>query len=279
MRIINTDLIRGKVKELCLELAYKMSDDLKASLERGRSQECTYLGRQVLAMLLENGERAEEQQIPLCQDTGMVFVYLELGQDVHLEGPFVGDAVNQGVREAYEEGYLRKSMVDPITRANTKDNTPAQIQIEMVPGDGARLSVLLKGFGSENMGRVRMLTPSAGVEGIVDFVLDTVREAGGNPCPPLVVGIGIGGSMDKSAAMAKKALFRPLGERSPDPFLKELENRLLREINETHVGPMGFGGEITGLEVFIEKFPTHLAGLPVAVNLNCHSLRRKTIEL
>ena len=230
-------------------------------------------------MLLENGERAEAEQIPLCQDTGMVVVYLELGQNVHLEGPYVGDAINQGVREAYEEGYLRKSMVDPLTRENTKDNTPAQIQIEILPGEGAKLSVLLKGFGSENMGRVRMLTPSAGVEGIVEFVLETVREAGGNPCPPLVVGIGIGGSLDKSAAVAKKALFRTLGERNPDPLLRDLEIRLLGEINKTHVGPMGFGGDITGLEVFIEKFPTHLAGLPVAVNLNCHSLRRKTIEL
>jgi fumarate hydratase subunit alpha len=279
MRIVKTDWIQAKVKELCLELAYKMNDDLRTTLEKGREEECTYLGKQVLSMLLENGERAEAEQIPLCQDTGMVVVYLELGQDVHLEGPYVGDAINQGVREAYEEGYLRKSMVDPLTRENTKDNTPAQIQIEILPGEGAKLSVLLKGFGSENMGRVRMLTPSAGVEGIVEFVLETVREAGGNPCPPLVVGIGIGGSLDKSAALAKKALFRTLGERNSDPLLRDLEIRLLGEINKTHVGPMGFGGDITGLEVFIEKFPTHLAGLPVAVNLNCHSLRRKTIEL
>lgn len=279
MRIVKTDWIQAKVKELCLELAYKMNDDLRTTLEKGREEECTYLGKQVLSMLLENGGRAEAEQIPLCQDTGMVVVYLELGQNVHLEGPYVGDAINQGVREAYEEGYLRKSMVDPLTRENTKDNTPAQIQIEILPGEGAKLSVLLKGFGSENMGRVRMLTPSAGVEGIVEFVLETVREAGGNPCPPLVVGIGIGGSLDKSAALAKKALFRTLGERNPDPLLRDLEIRLLGEINKTHVGPMGFGGDITGLEVFIEKFPTHLAGLPVAVNLNCHSLRRKTIEL
>lgn len=279
MRIVKTDWIQAKVKELCLELAYKMNDDLRTTLEKGREEECTYLGKQVLSMLLENGERAEAEQIPLCQDTGMVVVYLELGQNVHLEGPYVGDAINQGVREAYEEGYLRKSMVDPLTRENTKDNTPAQIQIEILPGEGAKLSVLLKGFGSENMGRVRMLTPSAGVEGIVEFVLETVREAGGNPCPPLVVGIGIGGSLDKSAALAKKALFRTLGERNPDSLLRDLEIRLLGEINKTHVGPMGFGGDITGLEVFIEKFPTHLAGLPVAVNLNCHSLRRKTIEL
>lgn len=279
MRTLETSLIKEKVKELCMELAYRMSDDLKASLEKGREKECTYLGKQVLSMLLDNGELAETGQVPLCQDTGMAIVSLEIGQEVRLQGDFIGDAVNQGVREAYEEGYLRKSIVDPITRANTKDNTPAQIQYEILPGDGVKLSVLLKGFGSENMGRVRMLTPSAGVEGIVDFVVETVREAGGNPCPPLVVGIGIGGSMDKAASLAKKALFRPLGQRSSDSFLRELEIRLLKEINGTHIGPMGFGGDITGLEVFIEKYPTHLAGLPVAVNLNCHSLRRKTIEL
>lgn len=279
MRTLETSLIKEKVKELCMELAYRMSDDLKASLEKRREKECTYLGKQVLSMLLDNGELAETGQVPLCQDTGMAIVSLEIGQEVRLQGDFIGDAVNQGVREAYEEGYLRKSIVDPITRANTKDNTPAQIQYEILPGDGVKLSVLLKGFGSENMGRVRMLTPSAGVEGIVDFVVETVREAGGNPCPPLVVGIGIGGSMDKAASLAKKALFRPLGQRSSDSFLRELEIRLLKEINGTHIGPMGFGGDITGLEVFIEKYPTHLAGLPVAVNLNCHSLRRKTIEL
>ncbi len=279
MRTLETSLIKEKVKELCMELAYRMSDDLKASLEKGREKECTYLGKQVLSMLLDNGELAETGQVPLCQDTGMAIVSLEIGQEVRLQGDFIGDAVNQGVREAYEEGYLRKSIVDPITRVNTKDNTPAQIQYEILPGDGVKLSVLLKGFGSENMGRVRMLTPSAGVEGIVDFVVETVREAGGNPCPPLVVGIGIGGSMDKAASLAKKALFRPLGQRSSDSFLRELEIRLLKEINGTHIGPMGFGGDITGLEVFIEKYPTHLAGLPVAVNLNCHSLRRKTIEL
>ena len=279
MRTLETSLIKEKVKELCMELAYRMSDDLKASLEKGREKECTCLGKQVLSMLLDNGELAETGQVPLCQDTGMAIVSLEIGQEVRLQGDFIGDAVNQGVREAYEEGYLRKSIVDPITRVNTKDNTPAQIQYEILPGDGVKLSVLLKGFGSENMGRVRMLTPSAGVEGIVDFVVETVREAGGNPCPPLVVGIGIGGSMDKAASLAKKALFRPLGQRSSDSFLRELEIRLLKEINGTHIGPMGFGGDITGLEVFIEKYPTHLAGLPVAVNLNCHSLRRKTIEL
>lgn len=279
MRTLETSLIKEKVKELCMELAYRMSDDLKASLEKRREKECTYLGKQVLSMLLDNGELAETGQVPLCQDTGMAIVSLEIGQEVRLQGDFIGDAVNQGVREAYEEGYLRKSIVDPITRVNTKDNTPAQIQYEILPGDGVKLSVLLKGFGSENMGRVRMLTPSAGVEGIVDFVVETVREAGGNPCPPLVVGIGIGGSMDKAASLAKKSLFRPLGQRSSDSFLRELEIRLLKEINGTHIGPMGFGGDITGLEVFIEKYPTHLAGLPVAVNLNCHSLRRKTIEL
>ncbi|MBK5246693.1 MAG: fumarate hydratase, partial [Peptostreptococcaceae bacterium] len=174
---------------------------------------------------------------------------------------------------------LRKSIVDPITRINTKDNTPAIINYELVPGDKIKLSILLKGFGSENMGKVKMMTPSEGVPGIIEFVLDTIKNAGGNPCPPLVIGIGIGGAMDKAAAMAKKALFRPIGERSQDAFLKELEENLLKQINELNIGPMGFGGTTTALEVFAEKYPTHLAGLPVAVNINCHALRRKTIEL
>ncbi len=279
MRIVETERIKEGVKALCLELAYRMSDDLHASLEQGSREEDSPLGRRVLSMLLENGAIAEREQIPLCQDTGMVFVFLEIGQEVRMTGEFVGDAINRGVREAYREGYLRKSIVNPLTRANTGDNTPAQVQTEMVPGDRVRLSVLLKGFGSENMGRVGMLPPAAGVEGIVSFVVSTVREAGGNPCPPLVVGVGIGGSLDKAPALAKKALLRKLGQRHPDQTIGKLEERLLLEINETRIGPMGFGGSLTGLEVFVETFPTHLAGLPVAVNLNCHSLRRKTIEL
>lgn len=279
MRSFDVNQIRDMVKEICLELAYRVSDDLEKALESGEKAECSTLGKEVLGMLLENAKVAQNQEIPICQDTGMVIVNVEIGQEIVLEGVFIGEAINQGVREAYEEGYLRKSVVDPITRKNTKDNTPAIINYEIVPGDKVKLSVLLKGFGSENMGKVKMLTPSEGVAGIIDFVIDTVKSAGGNPCPPLVIGIGIGGAMDKAASMAKKALFRPIGERNEDEFIKELEENLLKKINETNIGPMGFGGNITALEVFVEKYPTHLAGLPVAVNINCHALRRKTVEL
>lgn len=279
MRSFDVSHIKDKVKEICMELAYKINDDLKEALEAGEKSEYNQLGKEVLCMLLDNANIAKNQDIPICQDTGMVMVFLEIGQDIALQGGFIGDAVNQGVREAYEEGYLRKSIVDPITRLNTKDNTPAIINYEIVPGDKIKLSILLKGFGSENMGKVKMLTPSDGVPGIIDFVLNTIKNAGGNPCPPLVIGIGIGGAMDKAAAMAKKALFRPIGERNKDAFLKELEENLLKQINELNIGPMGFGGNTTALEVFAEKYPTHLAGLPVAVNINCHALRRKTIEL
>ncbi len=279
MRSFHVNQIKDKMKEICLELAYKINDDLRKALEMAKKSESGELGKEVLCMLLENAEIAENQEIPMCQDTGMVMVFLEIGQDVALEGGFVGDAVNQGVREAYEEGYLRKSVVDPITRINTKDNTPAVITYEIVKGDKIKMSVLLKGFGSENMGKIKMLKPSDGIPGIIDFVIETIRDAGGNPCPPLVIGIGIGGAMDKAAVMAKKALFRPIGERSQDPFLKELEETLLKKINEINIGPMGFGGDTTAIEVFIDKYPTHLAGLPIAVNINCHALRRKTVEL
>lgn len=279
MRSYHVNDIKDKVKEICLELAYKINDDLREALQIAEKSESGDLGKKVLCMLLENAEIAENQEIPMCQDTGMVMVFLEMGQSVSLEGGFIGDAINQGVREAYEEGYLRKSVVDPITRMNTKDNTPAVITYEIVVGEKIKMSVLLKGFGSENMGKTKMLKPSDGVPGIIDFVIETIRDAGGNPCPPLVIGVGIGGAMDKAAVMAKKALFRPIGERSQDPFLKELEVTLLKKINEINIGPMGFGGDTTAIEVFVDKYPTHLAGLPVAVNINCHSLRRKTVEL
>jgi len=279
MRLFDVNHIKDKVKEICLELAYKINDDLEGALAFSEKTECSQMGREVLGMLLENAKIAETQGIPICQDTGMVIVHIEIGQEITLTGGFVGDAINQGVREAYVEGYLRKSVVDPISRINTKDNTPAVINYELVTGDKIKLSVLLKGFGSENMGKVKMLTPSEGVPGITEFILDTIKSAGGNPCPPLVVGIGIGGTMDKAASMAKKALFRPIGDRSKDAFLKELEETLLKQINKTNIGPMGFGGNITALEVFVEKSPTHLAGLPVAVNINCHALRRKTVEM
>jgi fumarate hydratase subunit alpha len=279
MRTFDVNYIKEKVKEICMELAYKINDDVKEALEAGQKSEVSQLGRDVLCMLLENANIAESQDIPICQDTGMVIVNFEIGQDAELKGGFIGDAVNQGVREAYEEGYLRKSVVDPITRINTKDNTPAIINYELVPGEKITMSILLKGFGSENMGKVKMLTPSEGIPGIIEFVLDTIKSAGGNPCPPLVIGIGIGGTMDKATAMAKKALFRAIGKRSDDAFLSELEEKLLKGINELNIGPMGFGGNVTGLEVFAEKYPTHLAGLPVAVNINCHALRRKIVEL
>lgn len=279
MREINVDLIKEKIKETCLELAIVMSEDLKKSLTEGRDKE-EGLGLMVMENLLKNGQIAKEKCIPLCQDTGMVFVEVLYGQDVHFVNGSLKDSINQGVREAYSEGYLRKSVVaDPLRRKNTGDNTPAIIHYEMVEGEGVTLKVMLKGFGSENMSKVAMLKPSEGVEGVKRFVRECVETAGGNPCPPIVVGVGIGGTLDMAAYLSKKALFRQLNSKNEDEFLSNLEDELLEIVNSTNVGPMGFGGETTALDVFVETMPTHIAGLPVAVNINCHSLRRKIVSL
>lgn len=280
MREISTNIIKETVKSACLELAYVMNEDVKRSLQEKLKSEKSPLGKNVIELLIENAEIAECGDYPLCQDTGMVVVNVEIGQDVKLIGEYIGDEINQGVREAYEEGFLRKSITkDPILRGNTGDNTPALISYEIATGEEIKLSIMLKGFGSENAGKIIMLKPADGVDEIINFVLKSVIEAGGKACPPFIVGVGIGGNLEKAASLAKNALFREIGERSKKAHICDLENKLLKLINETDIGPMGFHGTTTALDVFIETFPTHIVGLPVSVNLSCHSLRRKTFVI
>lgn len=271
MRTIQTAVIAEQIKEMCIEANYFLSGDMKACLERAAEEEKAPLGKQILGQLKENLQIAGEDMIPICQDTGMAVVFLEIGQDVHFEGGSLEDAVNEGVRRGYTEGFLRKSVVkDPFIRENTKDNTPAVIHYEIVPGDSVRITVAPKGFGSENMSRVFMLKPADGMEGVKNAILTAVRDAGPNACPPMVVGVGIGGTFEKCALMAKKALTRPAGEHSPIPYVKEMEQELLEQINGTGIGPGGLGGSTTAFAVHIDTYPTHIAGLPVAVNICCH---------
>ena len=280
MRELDVELIRNQIREMFIKMNYFMSGDLRKAIETAAGHEDTPLAESVLCDLLKNAETANEKQIPMCQDTGMAVVFLSIGQDVDLVGGFVGDAIDQGVREAYEEGYLRKSVVrDPFDRVNTKDNTPAVIHYEVIPGDKVRIIAAAKGFGSENMSRLKMLNPSDGREGAVDFVVDAVRQAGANPCPPMVVGVGIGGTMEKAALIAKKALTRDIGSCSADPAVAELEREILEKVNRLNIGPQGFGGKTTAFAVHVEMFPTHIAGLPVAVNINCHASRHMEVEL
>lgn len=280
MRELHVSQITSAIKDMFIKMNYELGDDVCLAIQRSKEAESNPLAQDVLSVLLENLQVASDQEIPICQDTGMAVIFIEVGQEVHLVGGFLEDSINQGVREAYQEGYLRKSVVsDPILRENTKDNTPAVIHYKIVPGDAVRIQGAAKGFGSENMSRIKMLKPSDGVQGIMDFVLDTVREAGPNPCPPIVVGVGIGGTMEKAALMAKEALLRPLGAYSMLPHIIELEQALIHEINKLNVGPQGFGGGTTSLGVSIETFPTHIAGLPVAVNINCHVARHREIIL
>ena len=275
MREINVNEITKTVKELCMEANYFLSDDIKEALENNRKKESWALAGDILEQIIINGKIAAEDRVPICQDTGMACVFLEVGQDIHIVGGNIEEAINEGVRQGYEEGYLRKSVVkDPINRINTKDNTPAMIYYEIVPGDKIKITVAPKGFGSENMSRIAMLKPSDGIEGIKSFIIDTVKAAGPNPCPPMVVGIGIGGTFDKAAYLAKKALLRPINQYNENIYYKELEE-LLSSINELGIGPQGFGGATTALGVNIEVLPTHIAGLPVAVNINCHATRHK----
>ncbi len=271
MRIVDVSLVTEAVKEMCIEASHFLTEDMKNALELAAAEECAPLGRQILEQLQENMKIAGEDMIPICQDTGMAVIFMEVGQDVHFEGGFLEDAVNEGVRQGYGEGFLRKSVVkDPIIRENTKDNTPAVIHYSVVLGDKVRITVAPKGFGSENMSRVFMLKPADGIEGVKNAVLTAVKDAGPNACPPMVVGVGIGGTFEKSALMAKAALTRPVNIRSDIPYVAELEKELLEKINRSGIGPGGLGGRITALAVNIITYPTHIAGLPVAVNICCH---------
>ena len=276
MRTISTDEIIKNIKEMCIEANYYLSEDMKDKIDHACQVEESPLGRQILSQLEENMQIAESSQIPICQDTGMAVVFLKIGQDVHIEGMNLEDAVNEGIRQGYVEGYLRKSVVgDPLLRENTKDNTPGIIHYEIVPGENIDITVAPKGFGSENMSKVYMLKPADGIEGVKDAVLDAVKLAGPNACPPVVVGVGIGGTFEKCALLAKKALTRDDNVHNSIPYVKEMEEDLLEKINNLGIGSAGLGGRITALAVNIETYPTHIAGLPVAVNMCCHVNRHK----
>ena len=271
MRVINVEEISKNIKEMCIEANYYLSDDMKNALYKAAEQEENPLGCQILNQLKENLDIAGVEQIPICQDTGMAVVFAEVGQDVHIEGGSLTDAINKGVHDGYVEGYLRKSVVnDPFIRENTKDNTPAVLHIRIVEGDRVKIKVAPKGFGSENMSRVFMLKPAEGIEGVKDAVLTAVKDAGPNACPPMVVGVGIGGTFEKCALMAKEALTREAGSHSEIPYVKDLEEELLEKINGLGIGPGGLGGTTTAMAVNINTYPTHIAGLPVAVNICCH---------
>ncbi|MBO5973778.1 MAG: fumarate hydratase [Clostridia bacterium] len=276
MREICASKITEVVRRLCIEANCYLPQDIKDRIIACRKEESWGTAQEILDRIIENYEIADTVPQPICQDTGVACVFLEIGQDVHICGD-LQEAVNEGVRQGYTEGYLRKSVVgDPLNRVNTGDNTPAMLYTELVPGDGLKITVAPKGFGSENMSQIKMLRPSDGVEGVKAFVTKVVEEAGPNPCPPIVVGVGIGGTFDKAAYLAKKALMRSADERNADPYYADLEQELLEKINALGIGPQGFGGKTTALCVNIEKFPTHIAGLPVAVNINCHVTRHKS---
>lgn len=271
MRTIQASEITETIKEMCIEANHFLTRDMADAMRRAAENEKAPLGKQILNQLQDNLAIAGEDMIPICQDTGMTVVFLEVGQDVHIEGGSIGDAVNEGVRRGYVDGFLRKSVVkDPLIRENTRDNTPAVIHYEIVPGESLRITVAPKGFGSENMSRVFMLKPADGIEGVKNAILTAVRDAGPNACPPMVVGIGIGGTFEKCALLAKKALTRAVDERSEIPYVRELEEEMLEKINQTGIGPGGLGGSTTALAVNINTYPTHIAGLPVAVNICCH---------
>lgn len=280
MRTIQVQQITEQIKEMCIQVNHYLSEDMKEALRNAQAGEKSPLGCQILSQLQENLKIAGEDMIPICQDTGMAVVFLKVGQDVHLEGGSIEDAVNEGVRQGYTEGYLRKSVVkDPLIRENTKDNTPAVIHYEIVPGDKVTITVAPKGFGSENMSRVFMLKPADGIEGVKNAVLTAVKDAGPNACPPMVVGVGIGGTFEKCALMAKQALMRPVGSHSDISYVKEMEEELLSRINGLGIGPGGLGGTTTALAVNVNTYPTHIAGLPVAINICCHVNRHIVREV
>lgn len=275
MREINASAITETVARLCVEANRHLPQDVRDCIACAREQETWAAAQEILDRIRENYQIADRDEVAICQDTGMACVFLEIGQEVHIRGDLRA-AVDEGVRQGYRQ-YLRKSVVrDPLDRVNTGDNTPAMLYTELVPGDGLKITVAPKGFGSENMSQIRMLKPSDGLQGVKDFILKVVEDAGPNPCPPIVVGVGLGGTFDKAALLAKKALMRPLNVRSEDPFYRALEEELLEKINGLGIGPQGFGGRTTALAVNIETLPTHIAGLPVAVNINCHVTRHKT---
>lgn len=277
MREIQCSKITEVIRKLCIEANEHLPEDVKCAIKTARKEEDGEIAKGILDNIIENYEIADRENVPICQDTGMAVVFMEIGQDVHITGRDLTECVNEGVRQGYTDGYLRKSVVkDPIRRGNTGDNTPAILYTEIVPGEQIKITVGPKGFGSENMSRIMMFKPSAGLEGIKDFIIETVRFAGPNPCPPMVVGVGIGGTFDRCALLAKKALMRPLGSSNKDPFYADLEKELLLKINSLGIGPQGLGGRTTAIGLNIETFPTHIAGMPCAVNINCHVTRHKT---
>lgn len=280
MRNISVGEITESVEKLCMDANYYLNDDINKALIEAQKDEKSDNGKRVLEKLIENAKIARDENMPICQDTGMAVVFLEVGQDVRITGGSLTEAINEGVRRGYKKGFLRCSVVKhPLKRENTKDNTPAVIHTEIVPGDRLKIEVAPKGFGSENMSAVAMLKPSDGIEGVIDFVIKTVSKAGSNPCPPIIVGVGIGGTMEKAALLSKKALLRPVGSEADDTENAKLERELKERINELGIGPAGLGGSMTALAVNIEVFPTHIAGLPVAINIGCHATRHASIVL
>ena len=280
IRTVNTDDIVKNIKEMCIEANHYLSKDMDKAMKDATASEKSELGKKILNQLQENLKIADEEMIPICQDTGMAVIFLEVGQDVHFEGMAIEEAVNEGVRQGYTEGYLRKSVVgDPIIRENTKDNTPAVIHYSIVPGDKVKITLAPKGFGSENMSRVFMLKPADGIEGVKNAILTAVKDAGPNACPPMVVGVGVGGTFEKCAILAKKALTRPVDEHSDIPYVRELEEEMLEKINQLGIGPGGLGGTTTALAVNVNTYATHIAGLPVAVNICCHVNRHVVREI
>lgn len=280
MREINVSTITSAIKDLCINANYYLDQDIRDRLKEAQDKETFPIAKEMLTKIMINADIAKNEQMPMCQDTGMACVFVELGQEVHIDGGSLEEAIHEGVRQGYTEGYLRKSVVkDPLDRVNTKDNTPAIIYYNIVPGDKLKITVAPKGFGSENMSGIKMLKPADGVEGVKEFIIETVKKAGPNPCPPIVVGVGIGGTFDRAANLAKKALIRPTAERNANPMYADLEAELLEKINALGIGPQGFGGKTTALAVNIEYYPTHIAGLPVAVNINCHATRHAEVEL
>jgi len=279
MRAVPFQDIVVKVKDACMAANFELGDDVIAAFKRAKEQEASPVGREILEQLLENAKIARRDKIALCQDTGFAVCFVDLGDGVRVEGGHLIDAINEGVKEGYQDGYLRKSICHPFSRKNTDTNTPAIVHLSLVPGDGLRIVVAPKGGGSENMSRVTMLKPSDGIEGIKQFVVQRVKESGANPCPPLVVGVGIGGTFEKAALIAKESLLRPLGSTNPDPGLAALEDELLEEINKLGIGPQGLGGTTTALAVHVKMHPCHIASLPLAVNINCHASRHQELVL
>ncbi len=278
MRQINTEEITDTIEKICVDANYNLGDDLVVSLQNALNKEESPLGKEVIAQILENAEIGKNEQVPVCQDTGFAVVFVEIGQEVIIEGQSLQEAINEGVRRGYKNGYLRKSIVkSPLDRVNTGDNTPAVIHTDIVPGDKLKITFIAKGGGCENMSRTAMLTPAQGRNGVIDFVVNTVKDAGANPCPPIIVGVGLGGTFEYVTLLSKKAILRPVGSHNKDSNTANLEADLLEEINKLGIGPQGFGGKITALAVHVETYPCHIASLPVAVNIECHSHRPKTV--